>query len=111
MRSAAALIAAVAVAAACAATAGSAQHRTIRLGWTYVVRGETGFRPGAAHRAVGLVVVRGRWRGGHWHVVTTTRTDAHGRYRFAVKPARRGILTLRITPPDRFEIRIVVRVV
>jgi hypothetical protein len=62
-------------------------------------------------QAVGAVVVRGRWDDGRWYVVTTTRTDAHGRYAFSVRPARRGVLTLRVTPPDRHERRLVLRVV
>lgn len=72
----------------------------LALGDVFVARGETGIPPGSTHHAVGLVVVRGRWTGGVWKVLTTTRTDAAGRYRFAIKPRRRGLLTLRISPPD-----------
>jgi|SRR5581483_2216464 len=83
-----------------AATAGAATT-TLTLGQTYVVDGRTAApSTGPAKHAVGLVVVRGRWGNGHWRIVTTTRTDTKGRYHFTVTPGRRGILTLRITPPD-----------
>ena len=72
----------------------------LALGDVFVARGQTGIPPGSTHHAVGLVVVRGRWNGGVWTVLTTTRTDAAGHYRFAIKPRRRGVLTIRISPPD-----------
>jgi hypothetical protein len=92
-------------------TASATPVRTMSLGSTYVVNGQTGTLDGGTMRATGLVVVRGKWAKGMWHVLTTTRTDARGRYRFALKPAHRGLLAVRITPPDRRDVRFLLRVV
>ena len=46
------------------------------------------------------VVLSGRWDAGPWRVVASARTDSRGRYRLSIKLRRRGILHLRITPPD-----------
>jgi hypothetical protein len=85
--------------------------RTFRLGATFTATGQSGRLPGAAHRAVGTVVVTGRWNGGAWQFVTRATTDAQGRYHFKVKPVRRGQLELRIRPPDNALQRYVLRVV
>jgi len=79
----------------------SVKTATLAVGDVFVARGQTGRLPGAAHDAVGVVVVRASWNGGAWHVLTTVRTDAAGRYRFTLAPHRHGRLTLRIQPPDR----------
>ena len=84
---------------------------TMQLGATFTATGRTGSAPGHHVRAVGKVVVAGRWGAGAWRVLTTTRTDRAGRYRFTVKPQRRGNLTLRITPPDRHVRRFLLHVV
>ncbi|HEY0417275.1 MAG TPA: hypothetical protein VGC78_12905 [Gaiellaceae bacterium] len=98
------LVVVAAVAAGSGAAARAAQHvRTLKVGDTFLARGASGRLPGATGHAVGRVVIRGSWNGGAWRVVTTTRTDASGRYRFVVKPSRRGTLKLRITPPDRYQ--------
>ena len=81
-------------------TAVAARGFSMKLGSTFTITGRTGSAPGTGTRAVGTVVLRGRWSGGLWHVITTTVTNKAGYYRFAVKPRRRGDLTLRITPPD-----------
>lgn len=103
----------VAIAALLAATtsASGATVRTMSLGATFVVRGQTGSLDSQSVRAVGLVVVRGKWAGGSWHVLTTTRTDAHGDYRVVIKPRHRGLLAIRITPPDKRELHFLLRVV
>lgn len=107
-----------AVAAAAALAGGTAtvarpagKIATLEVGDAFVAKGQTGRLPGAAHDAVGVVIVRGSWSGGPWHVLTTTRTDAAGRYRFRLKPQRRGRLAIRITPPDNQVQRFVLRVV
>lgn len=83
------------------ASASATTVRTIQLGSTYVVKGQTGSFDGGTVRATGVVVVRGKWAKGVWHVLTTTRTDAHGNYKFSVKPGHRGLLAVQITPPDK----------
>lgn len=75
--------------------------RTMSLGSTYTVRGQTGSLGGGSVPATGLVVVQSKWGRGAWHRLTTTQTDAHGAYRFSIKPAHRGLLAIRITPPDQ----------
>ena len=72
----------------------------MQLGSVFTATGQTGSAPGRHTRAVGKVVVSGRWGRGLWHVLVTTRTDATGHYRFTIKPRHRGNLTLRIAPPD-----------
>jgi hypothetical protein len=83
------------------ATASAATVKTMSLGSTYAVRGQTGSLDGGTVRATGLVVVRGKWAKGVWHALTTTRTDAHGNYKFSIKPGHRGLLAIQITPPDK----------
>src|SRR5437764_15292523 len=96
------LLAAVTAALAAApAWAAKPQAKTLHLGETFLGTGQTGSAPGRSTRAVGFVVVHGRWDGGPWRIVTRTRTDRHGRYRFAIRPHHRGLLTLRIVLPDR----------
>lgn len=82
------------------AVAASPPVTRLAFGSSYFLRGVTGSLPGRSASAVGVVVVSGRWQGGTWHVITTTRTDAHGRYRVTVKPRRRGVLSLRVATPD-----------
>lgn len=89
---------AVALAAAGPVAAGP-DVTVMRLGSTFTVTGRTGSVHGHV-RAVGKVVVSGRWGGARWHVLTTTVTDRAGNYQFTLKPHHRGNLTLRIAPPD-----------
>jgi hypothetical protein len=107
-----ALVAACAVAGVLAPP-GSSRVQVLRVGWKFIVWGQTGTPARNAPHVVGLVVVRGRWTDGRWHVITTARTDAHGRYRFAFRVKRTGRLDLRITPPDKgdkhFELRVTER--
>lgn len=76
---------------------------SMKLGSTFTVSGRTGSATGKHTRAVGKVVLSGRWGVGPWHVFTTTVTNSAGYYRFAFKPRRRGDLTLRIAPPDHHQ--------
>ena len=98
-------IAFVALTVALASSSVSPAHPTrvqvLRVGWKFIVWGQTGTPRRNAPHVVGLVVVRGRWRDGQWHVITTARTDAHGRYRFAFRVHRTGWLRLRVVPPDK----------
>ena len=72
----------------------------MELGSTFTVTGRTGSAQGKHVRAVGTVVVSGRWGGGRVARLTTTTTDRAGNYGFTVRPHRRGNLTLRVTAPD-----------
>jgi hypothetical protein len=80
------------------ATAG--QGFSMKLGSTFTITGRTGSDAGKHTRALGTVVLSGRWGLGPWHVLSRTTTDSDGKYRFAITPRRRGDLTLRIAPPD-----------
>ena len=73
---------------------------SMKLGSTFTITGRTGSASGTHTRAVGKVVLSGRWGVGAWHVLKTTTTDSAGNYRFVVKPRRTGDLSLRIAPPD-----------
>jgi hypothetical protein len=74
---------------------------TLPLGSTFTVTGRTGSVKGKHDRAVGKVVVSGRWGNGSWYLLTTTRTDQAGNYAFKLRPHRRGDLTILIEPPDQ----------
>jgi hypothetical protein len=101
---------AVVVAVAVTAAAASATTvQTLRLGGTFTVTGQTGSAPGKA-RAVGIVVVRKSWDGSTFADFTKARTDAQGRYRVVITPKRRGLLRLRIVPPDKHVVSFVLQV-
>jgi hypothetical protein len=104
------LAASLAAALAVPATVAAAPVTRLHLGDTFIVSGQTGSLRGHVRRAVGLVVVRARWDGERWRVLTSTRTDANGRCRFQVRPHRRGVLTLAVGTPDRHERRFVLHV-
>ena len=99
-----------AVLACVAVPAGDARPQLLRVGWKFIVWGQTGTPSRDAGHVVGLVVVRGHWTDGRWHVITTARTDAQGRYRFAFRVKRAGWFDLRITPPDKGEKHFVLHV-
>jgi hypothetical protein len=104
------LLALAACVAAAPAAGSSPRVITLKVGEVFVASGQTGSAPGSSVRAVGRVVVRARWNLGAWYVVTTTRTDARGNYRFTIRPRRRGTLELRVTPPDRRAQRFILHV-
>jgi hypothetical protein len=83
------------------ATASAAKVWTLQLGSTFAVKGQTRSLPGKSVRATGGVVVVKSWDGGKHRLITTALTDSHGRYQVAIKLTRRGLLTLRIIPPDK----------
>jgi hypothetical protein len=83
---------------------------SMKLGSTFTITGRTGSDTGKHARAVGKVVLSGRWGAGPWRLLTTTTTDNDGNYKFVLKPHRRGDLTLRIAPPDHHVRRYVLHV-
>ena len=107
-----ALIAVIAAMATLSAIAAArTEVRTLPLGSTFTVTGLTGSLPGHSVRATGLVVVVKSWDGGEHRLITTARTDSHGHYRVAIKLTRRGLLSLRIVPPDKHVLLYLIRVV
>jgi hypothetical protein len=52
----------------------------------------------------------GRWNAGAWRIVASAHTDVRGRYRITIKLHRRGILHLRVTPPDGHDFLYLLRV-
>ncbi len=84
-----------------AAAAPLLSNRTIKLGSTYYIRGQTRTLPGSTAHVEGPLTLRGSWDGGPWHVITRTHTvGSTGRYRVDVHPTRRGVLRLRLRAPD-----------
>lgn len=106
------LLALAALAAALAAPAPAAPGKNVlmQFGSTFTVTGRTGSAQGKHGRALGKVVVSGRWGAERWHVLTTTMTDRAGNYQFTITPRRRGNLTLRIVPPDHHPRRFLLHV-
>jgi hypothetical protein len=107
-----ALIAVIAAVATLLAVAAAATEvRTLPLGSTFTVTGQTGSLPSHSVRATGLVVVVKSWDRGEHRFITTALTDSHRHYLVAVKLTRRGWLTLRVIPPDKHATTYLLRVV
>lgn len=102
----AAVLAALSIA---VASAGAVPTRSLTLGSTFTVTGQTGSRKGP-ERAVGQVVVTLRWGHGPWRLFERTRTDRNGRYLIRIRPRHRGSLSVRIAPPDRHVVRYLLRI-
>lgn len=73
---------------------------SMKLGSTFTITGQTGSMHGKHVRALGKVIVSGRWGTDRWHVLVVVKTDRAGNYQLSIRPQHRGNLTLRITPPD-----------
>jgi hypothetical protein len=99
----------MALAAAVPLVASASTTRTLHLGDSFTVTGHAGSTQG--HQATGQVVVHGQWGSGQPVFLTTTQTDRNGNYSFKVKPNRRGVFTLQITPPDHQAQQVVLRVI
>ncbi len=104
-----ALLIACALAVVPASAASGGRHLTLTLGSSLSVKGQTG--SSSKQRTVGVVLVHGSWNGGPQFVLTSTRTDNTGRYHFTLRPNRKGVLTVQISPPDRRPITYVLRIV
>jgi hypothetical protein len=78
---------------------GAQKIRSVSIGGTFTVSGRTGSAAGAGP-STGAVIMSGRWDAGPWHVIASSRTDSRGHYRITIKLHRRGILHLRVSPPD-----------
>jgi hypothetical protein len=90
---------------------GGLSNRTVSVGSTYTILGQTGtLRPGAV-RATGPVTLSGRWDGGRSQVLAQTSTAADGHFRLSITLRRRGLLELRLGTPDRHVERVVLTVV
>lgn len=83
---------------------------SIKLGSTFTITGRTGSDASKQTRAVGKVVLSGRWEAGRWHVITVTTTDAAGNYKLTIRLHRRGDLALRIATPDHHPQRFLLHV-
>jgi hypothetical protein len=94
-----AVLAATLAFAGVSAAQGAQKVRSVPVGGTFTVSGRTGSAAGAGP-ATGAVVMSGRWNVGPWRVLASSHTDFRGRYRLSIKLHRRGILHLRVTPPD-----------
>jgi hypothetical protein len=89
---------------------GAPHGKSVSVGATFTVSGRTGAAAGA-RPATGAVVMSGRWNAGPWRVIASSHTDSRGRYRLSIKLHRRGILNLRVSPPDGDDHLFVLRVV
>lgn len=103
------LVGAVAVSAA--GVPGSLGNRTVSVGSTYTMLGQTGTLHAGAVRATGPVTLSGRWDGGRSQVLAQTSTTADGRFRLTITLHRRGQLELRLGTPDHRVERVVLTVV
>lgn len=106
-----ALFAAVVGAALLSTTASATDVRTLTLGSTLTITGQTGSLPGKTTRATGLVAIVKSWAGDPTLFHTWARTDTQGRYKVAMMPPHRGLLTVIITPPDKHRVRYLFRIV
>ena len=70
----------------------------VTLGTTYSFSGRTGGT--VARRAVGDVVLRGRWNHGAWATIARAKTDRQGAFSLSFVLGRRGTLDLRLLTPD-----------
>lgn len=99
------------VAVSAAGVPGGLSNRTVSVGSTYTILGQTGtLHPGGV-RATGPVTLSGRWDGGRSQVLAQTSTSADGRFRLTIALYRRGTLEFRLGTPDHNVERVVLRVV
>jgi hypothetical protein len=109
------VVALLAVAATTAALAGVAEAagapraRSIPVGSSFTITGQTG-SPVGPKPSTGVVVLSGRWNTDSWRVVASSRTDRKGHYRIAITLQRKGLLRLRVSPPDGRDHLFVLRV-
>jgi hypothetical protein len=90
---------------------GGFSDRTLPVGSTYTVTGQTATLGVGARRATGRVALAGRWDGGRFQLLAHTTTAADGRYRLTIHLRRRGTLELRLTTPDHRTARVVLTIV
>jgi hypothetical protein len=93
-----------------AVAVGAPAARSIRIGSVFTITGQTGSEAGT-RPSTGVVVLSGRWNTNPWHVVASARTDRKGRYRVAITLRRKGLLRLRVSPPDGQDHVFVLRVI
>jgi hypothetical protein len=75
-------------------------NRTIAVGSTYTITGQTGTRGPGTARATGAVTLSGRLGRNPSQVLAQTTTAADGRFRLTIHLAARGKLDLRLATPD-----------
>ncbi len=90
---------------------GGLRDKTVSLGSTYTITGQTGTVRAGAPRATGRVTLNGRWDGGRLRLLAQTTTAVEGRYRLTIHLRRRGKLELRLTTPDHRVARVVLTVI
>jgi hypothetical protein len=99
------------VAMSAAGVPGGLGNRTVAVGSTYTLLGQTGTLHAGATRATGPVTLSGRWDGGRYQLLAQTSTAADGRFRLTITVHRRGQLELRLRTPDHHAERVVLTVV
>ena len=85
--------------------------KTITLGSSYTIAGQTGAPQAGAPRATGNVILSGKWNGGPSQVLLRTTTGPDGRYKLTIRPQRRGKLRLKLTTPDHRTTSVVLTIV
>lgn len=93
------------------AAPGGLSNRTVPVGATYTIMGQTGTLGVGVQRATGHVTLSGRWDAERSQVIAHTTTSADGRYRLTIHLRRRGTLGLRLATPDRQVVHVVLTVV
>jgi hypothetical protein len=80
---------------------GGLDNRTVSVGSTYMITGQTGTLGHGRVRATGGVTLSGRSSSGQARVLARTTTAADGRFRLTIHLVTRGKLDLRLATPDR----------
>lgn len=94
-----------------AGSPGGLSDKTITLGSSYTIAGQTGAPRAGAPRSTGSVTLSGSWNGGPAHMLVRTSTTSAGRYRLTIHVRRRGTLELRLTTPDHRLTRVALTVI
>ena len=96
---------------AAAQAPGNLVNRTVAVGSTYTITGQTGTLGPGTIRATGTVSLSGRLDNGPPQLLRRTATTADGRFRMTIRLALRGKLDLRLATPDRRVARVTLWVV
>jgi hypothetical protein len=90
---------------------GGLSNRTVAVGATYTITGQTGTIGVGTMRATGPVSLSGRLDDGRPQMIARTTTTADGRFRLTIRLDTPGKLELRLATPDRRVVRVTLKVV
>jgi hypothetical protein len=96
---------------AAAGSPGNLVNKTVSVGSTYTITGQTGTLGPGTSRATGTVSLSGRVDNGPPQLLRRAATTADGRFRLTIRLELRGKLDLRLATPDRRVLRVTLWVV